>query len=65
MQVRVNGEAREVAPCSVAELLAELDASAEGVAVAVNGTVVPRSERAGLPLREGDRVEIIRAVGGG
>jgi sulfur carrier protein len=65
MQVRVNGEAREIAPCSVAELLAELDAAADGVAVAVNGTVVPRSERAGRPLREGDRVEVIRAVGGG
>jgi sulfur carrier protein len=65
MQVRVNGEAREIAPCSVSELLAALGASAEGVAVAVNGTVVPRSERDGRPLREGDRVEVIRAVGGG
>ena len=65
MQVRVNGEPREIAPCSVAALLAELGASAEGVAVAVNGTVVPRSERAERPLREGDRVEVIRAVGGG
>ena len=65
MRLSINGETREVADqVDVAGLLAMLGAPAEGVAVAVNGEVVPRGERDRL-LAEGDRVEVIRAVGGG
>lgn len=65
MQVRVNGEPRSIVATTVAGLLRELEAPETGVAVAVNGTVVPRSERETHTLQAGDDIEVLRAVGGG
>ena len=65
MRLRVNGEDRDFPPeLDISGLLVLLDAPPEGVAVAVNEEVVPRTMR-DRPLCEGDRVEVIRAVGGG
>ena len=72
----LNGEARELTefakrPASegvrltVRALLEELDLVGRRVAVAINAEVVPRSRFATTPAREGDRVEVIQAVGGG
>lgn len=62
----VNGEPRRVAPgLTVAGLLAELDIAAPGVAVERNRAIVPRSTFADVVLAAGDRVEIVRFVGGG
>ena len=66
MQILVNGAPRELADGhTVAQLLVELGCAPEGVAVAVNLVVVPRSQRANHTLTPGDRVEIIQALGGG
>lgn len=66
MQVRINGEERALADgTTIAALLAELALPADGVAVAVNLDVVPRGQHADRIIAAGDRVEIIRAVGGG
>jgi sulfur carrier protein len=65
VRVVVNGEERELPVGVLGELIRHVGAQPDGVAVAVNGEVVPRSERASRPLRDGDKVEIIRAVGGG
>jgi sulfur carrier protein len=66
IQVQVNGVPRTAARGStIATLVAEVGAHPEGVAVAVNGAVVPRAQHARTALKDGDRVEIIRAVGGG
>ncbi len=68
VQVHVNGEPRAVRARTVAQLLDELlgeHTSREGVAVAVDGEVVPRGVHATFTLREGARIEVIRAVGGG
>jgi sulfur carrier protein len=64
----VNGrpaEGREGA--TVAELLADLgvETAARGVAVAVDGEVVPRAEWARRPVPEGARVEALTAMQGG
>ncbi|MDT5036577.1 MAG: sulfur carrier protein [Micromonosporaceae bacterium] len=40
-------------------------AQTRGVAVAVNGDVVPRSAWPDLPLRDGDTIEVLTAVPGG
>jgi sulfur carrier protein len=65
MVVFVNGEEREVQQgLTVEGLLAQLNVPGEGVAVALNGQVVVRGDR-GRALQPGDRVELIRAVGGG
>ncbi|WP_368855727.1 sulfur carrier protein ThiS [Proteus mirabilis] len=39
--------------------------SPQGIAIALNGRVVRKREWAQTPLREGDRVEIVRAMQGG
>ena len=65
----VNGTERELPrAATVAGLLAETDgvpADGRGVAVAVDGEVVPRSAWAEAALPDGARVEILTAVQGG
>lgn len=64
--VTVNGEAcRTPAGSRVTDLIAQLGLAGRRVAVAIGREVVPRSEHATRRLCEGDRVEIIEAVGGG
>ncbi|KUJ54480.1 thiamine biosynthesis protein ThiS [Streptomyces albus subsp. albus] len=66
MTVSVNGEPREIPEGLTLDLLvADLTQASGGVAAAVNETVVPRSQWAGTPLGEGDRVEVLTAVQGG
>jgi sulfur carrier protein len=66
MHLTVNGQNREVtSEATVAALVAELTAAERGVAVAVNGEVVPRSTWGAAGLRDGDRVEVLTAAQGG
>jgi sulfur carrier protein len=66
LTLTINGEARAVADgTTLARLLADLGVAPPGIAVAVNERVVPGAQLAGHALREGDTVEIIRAVAGG
>ena len=66
MDVVINGAPSTIeAGQTIAALLEALALPVDGVAVAVNLQVVPRSRHHETPLRDGDRVEIIRAVGGG
>jgi sulfur carrier protein len=63
MLITVNGDAASVAAGgTVADLLPDVTS---GVAVALNGTVVPRHRHAATPLADGDAVEIVTAVQGG
>ncbi len=62
----VNGKAMEVAESLTVEgLLTHLGVKREFTAVAVNREVTPRSAYMSLALHEGDRVEIVRPMGGG
>jgi sulfur carrier protein len=63
----VNGEPRERAGATVADLLADLgvETSARGVAVAVDGEVIPRAEWGERRVNEGERVEALSAMQGG
>jgi sulfur carrier protein len=63
----VNGQDEPLAAETVAALLADkaVDTAQRGIAVALNGAVVPRSEWPTTPLRDGDSVEIVRARQGG
>ena len=65
--IEVNGAERALDTDNVAALVATLGiaADARGVAVAVNGAVVPRAQWAAAVLAGGDRVEVIRAMQGG
>jgi sulfur carrier protein len=66
MHVQVNGESREIpAGTTVADLVADLAASGQRFAVEINEELVPRSGHASRALAEGDRVEVVHAIGGG
>ena len=66
MDIRLNGAARTVpAECSIARLLEDAGLAGRRVAVEVNGEIVPRGAHATRRLREGDRIEIVHALGGG
>ena len=68
MLVVINGESRELAAgTTVAGVLASFPAAPEGrgVAVALNGEVVPRGRWDETELREGAQVEVVVAVQGG
>lgn len=50
---------------TVASVLAERGGAGPGVAVEQNGAVVRRADHAQTPVNPGDRLEIVRLVGGG
>jgi sulfur carrier protein len=66
MQVRLNGELREIPDgLTVAGLLAHLGVKAQRVAVEVNETIVTKDRYEAQPIGPGDSVEIVAFVGGG
>ncbi|HJK99597.1 MAG TPA: sulfur carrier protein ThiS [Polyangiaceae bacterium LLY-WYZ-14_1] len=66
MRIEVNGEPRELPDAAtVAELLQELALEGALVAVERNQAIVPRAHHADTRLADGDRVEVVRFVGGG
>ncbi len=66
MQIIVNGQAREVtAAQTISALLRDAGFQGHRVAVEVNLEIIPRGCHDRHALSEGDRVEIIQAIGGG
>jgi sulfur carrier protein len=66
IQLSINGKPRGFsAPLDLARLIEQLELAGKKVAVERNGEIVPRSRYAGTPLADGDRLEIVVAVGGG
>jgi sulfur carrier protein len=66
MEILLNGEPRSLATgARIAGLLAAEGLAGRRVAVEVNGEIVPRGRHAEHALGEGDRVEIVHALGGG
>ena len=67
MRLKLNGQESEVkAGSSIPDLLAILGFEDErGVAVAVDGEVVPRSAWSSFGVTDGMAVEVLRAVQGG
>jgi sulfur carrier protein len=66
MRVLVNGETMEVPDgVSVDGLLEHLKVKREYTAVALNREITPKARYAETHLKDGDRVEIVRPMGGG
>ena len=66
MHILLNGQPHALdAPSSIADLLQALGLAQRPVAVELNQQVVPRSRHADTWLGQDDRVEIVRALGGG
>lgn len=67
MQLTINGKLRDIDAVSltVAELVAKLELVGKRLAIERNGEIVPRSQFNETPLSDGDKLEIVGAVGGG
>ena len=66
MEITVNGSTKLYdPPLAVADLLERMALVGKKVAVERNGEIVPRGAHASTLLAEGDRLEIVVAVGGG
>jgi len=66
MQIIVNGAPRPVAePLNLSALIEQLGFAGKRVAVELNREIVPHGQYEGHPLKDGDRVEIVHAIGGG
>lgn len=66
MELRINGEARSVeGAATVAELIELFGLGGRRIAVELNERIVPRTRHDETPLGEGDRIEIVHAIGGG
>ena len=66
ISLQVNGKNVELeGPTPLLDYLEKLGVNPRAVAVELNGDILERAAYAGVTLREGDRVEIVRMVGGG
>lgn len=67
MQIIINGKPRsfEATQLSVATLVETLDLVGKRLAIECNGEIVPRSQFESTLLIDGDKLEIVGAVGGG
>ncbi len=67
MLLTINGNPRDfaVASLTVAELVATLALTGKRLAIERNGEIVPRSQFDATHLLDGDKLEIVGAVGGG
>ena len=68
MIVELNGRDVELADDATvadAALAAGIDPARRGIAIALDGEVVPRGELAVTALADGQRVEVVEAIGGG
>ena len=66
MEILLNGQTLHLqAPVSLANLLEQQGYALRRVAVEVNRSIVPKSRHGLHMLREGDKVEIVHALGGG
>jgi sulfur carrier protein len=63
--IRVNGDEQPYVDETVAELLQRLSIETRGVAVAIDGDVVRRSEWSVQRVEDGGVIEIVTAVAGG
>ncbi|BBE49785.1 thiamine biosynthesis protein ThiS [Ferriphaselus amnicola] len=66
ISVSINGATQTFDPApSVAELIQQMQLVGKRIAIERNGEIVPRSQFAEQRLAEGDKLEIVVAVGGG
>ncbi|MGA9667521.1 MAG: sulfur carrier protein ThiS [Gallionella sp.] len=66
ISVHINGTARQLADStSIAALIEEMGLAGKRIALERNGEIVPRSSFPSQRLADGDRLEVVIAVGGG
>jgi sulfur carrier protein len=65
-EIELNGAPHQIPSAqNVEELIAALSLAGKAVAVAINREIVPRSQWPQRQLQPADRVDVVRAIGGG
>jgi len=67
MQVRINGKDTEIQESvSIVDYLTSIGFDKQvSIAVAINGEIIPKEEYGEIHLKNGDSMEVVRAIGGG
>ena len=65
MQIMINDCPERIELSTLADLVQSKNLNLNGVAILVNGEIAVKEKYGSIVLREGDRLEIIRFVGGG
>ncbi|EJC61898.1 sulfur carrier protein ThiS [Alcaligenes ammonioxydans] len=66
MNITLNGQSKTLANSdTIGSLIRELGYENKRIAVELNGDIVPKSQHANTPIKDGDTIEIVVAVGGG
>ena len=67
MEIVVNGKLTllDPPPATLADLVRVLNLEGRRIAIECNGEIVPKSRYTQTPVRAGDRLEVVAAVGGG
>ena len=67
MEVRINGKETEVhQSMSIVDYLTSIGFDKKvSIAVAINGEIIPKDEYSETQLKNGDSMEVVRAIGGG
>lgn len=66
MQITINGENRDIAAgTTLAGLVETLADDPRGIAIERNLEIVPKSQHSEVILEDGDKLEVVRFVGGG
>lgn len=67
MQITINGNTKqfELDAMTIADLVKSLAITGKRIAIECNAEIVPRSQYAEVMLKNGDKLEIVGAVGGG
>ncbi|MFZ6876157.1 sulfur carrier protein ThiS [Undibacterium sp. Di27W] len=65
VEIQLNGEKRQLVSSLLADLIADLNLSQQTIAVAVNRQIIPKSRWTEHQLQVDDKVDVVRAIGGG
>ena len=66
MKVQVNNKEVELSPsATISELTVQMELPTQGIAIAVNNKMIPRTQWNGFRLQENDQLVIIKAACGG
>lgn len=65
MKVQVNSKEMETNSTTLLQLAQELNLPVQGIAVAVNNQMIPRTQWNAFPLKENDSLVVIKAACGG
>ncbi len=65
MKILLNAKEKEIQSTTISELLKELNLKTEGIAVALNYEVISKKNFDFAEIKDGDKVDVVKAVQGG